>query len=181
MSGHFTAEETVGLFLIAEELWNLRNSVTAIRIQTWVVVQSQSPVWLFGTPWTAAHQAPLSFTISPSLLKFMCIESVMLSNHVILCHPHLLLPSVFPRIRVFSNGSAHCIRWSKYWSFSISISPFNEYSEWISFRIDWLHLLCKGFSRVFSSTTVQKHQFFGAQPSLWSNSHICTWWLLEKP
>ena len=130
----------MGVFLTAEELWELRNSVTAIRSQTWVVVQSQSPVRLFGTPWAAAHQAPLSFTIPPSLLKFMCIESVVLSNHAILCHRHLLLPSVFPRIRVFSSESALCMRWSKYWSFGISISPFNEYSELISFRMDWLDL-----------------------------------------
>ena len=129
------------MFLTAEELWELRNSVTAIRSQTWVVVQSQSPVRLFGTPWAAAQQAPLSFTIPPSWLKFMRIESVVLSNHAILCHRHLLLPSVFPRIRVFSSESALCMRWSKYWSFGISISPFNEYSELISFRMDWLDLL----------------------------------------
>ena len=83
----------MGVFLTAEELWELRNSVTAIRSQTWVVVQSQSPVRLFGTPWAAAQQAPLSFTIPPSWLKFMCIESVVLSNHAILCHRHLLLSS----------------------------------------------------------------------------------------
>ena len=93
------------------------------------------------TPWTAACQAPLSSTISQSLLKFVSIESVMLSNHLILRHPLLLLPSIFPSIRVFSNKSALRIRWPKYWSFSYSISPSNEYSGLISFRIVWFDLL----------------------------------------
>ena len=94
---------------------------------------------LFPTPWTGAHQAPLSSTVSPNLLKFMCIESVMLSNHLILSP--LLMPSVFPSIRVFSNESALHITWSKYWSFSFSNSPSNEYSELISLRVNWLDLL----------------------------------------
>ena len=106
-----------------------------------VVVQLLSCVWLFPTLWTAAHQASLSITISRSLLKLMSIESVMPSNHLILCCPLLLLPSIFPSIRVFSSESVLCIRWPKYWSFSFSISPSNEYSGWISFRIDWLGLL----------------------------------------
>ena len=93
------------------------------------------------TPWIAARQASLSITNSRSLLIFMCIESVMPPNHLILCRPLLLLPSVFPSIRVFSNESVLCIRWPKYWSFSFSISPSNEYSRLISFRIDWLDLL----------------------------------------
>ena len=110
----------------------------------------------------------------------MSIESVMPSNHLIPCHSRLLLPSIFPSIRVFSNESIHCIRWPKYQSFSFSMSPSNVYSGLISFRIDGLiSLLSKGFSRVFSNTTVWKHQFFDAQPSLWSNSYICTW-LLKK-
>ena len=92
-----------------------------------------------ATPWTAARQASLSFTISQSLLKLMSIESVIPSNHLIFCHP-LLLPSIFPSIRVFSNDSALCIRWPKYWSFSSSISPSNEYSGLISFRMDWFDL-----------------------------------------
>ena len=104
-------------------------------------VQSLSRVQLFATPWTAAHQASLSITNSRSLLKLMSIESVMPSNHLVLCHPLLLLPSVFPSIRVFSNQSALCIKWLKYWSFSFSISPSNEYSELISFRIDQFDLL----------------------------------------
>ena len=99
------------------------------------VVQYLNCIWLFAMPWTAAHQASLSFTISQSLLKLMSIELVMPSNHLVLCHP-LLLPSVFPSIRVFSNESALCIRWSKYWRFSFSTSPSNDYSELISFRID---------------------------------------------
>ena len=113
------------------------------------------------TPWTWAPQASLSFTVFQSLLKFMSIESVMPSNHLILCHPLLLLPSVFPNIRIFSNESALRIRWAKYWSFSFSISPSNKYSGLISFRMDWFDLLAvQGTLKVFSNTTVQKHQFF---------------------
>ena len=105
------------------------------------LVQSLSRVWLFVTPWTAACQASLSITNSQSLLKLMSIELVMPSNHPILCHPLFLLPSIFPSIRVFSNESALCIRWPKYWSFSFNISPSNEHSGLISFRMDWLDLL----------------------------------------
>ena len=104
-------------------------------------VQSLSCVRLFATPWTAARQASLSITNSRSLPKLMSIESVMPSNHLILCHPLLLPPSVFPSIRVFSDGSVFCIRWPKYWGFNCSISPSNEQSRLISFRMDWLHLL----------------------------------------
>ena len=104
-------------------------------------VQSFSRVLLFATPWTAARQASLSITNSRSLLKLMSIELVMPSNHLILCHPFLLLPSIFPSIRVFSNESALRIRWPKYWSFSFSITPSNEYSGLIAFRMDWLDLL----------------------------------------
>ena len=104
-------------------------------------VQSFSHVQLFATPWTAAHQASLSITNFWSLLKLMSIESVMPSNHLILCHPLLLQPSIFPTIGVFSKESVLCIRWPKYWSFSFSISPSNEYSGLISFRIDWFDLL----------------------------------------
>ena len=104
-------------------------------------VQSLSCVRLFTTPWTAAHQASLSITNSRSLLRLMFIESVMPSNHFILYRPLLLLPSIFPRIRVFSKESVFHIRWPKFWSFSFSISPSNEYSGQISFRIDWFDLL----------------------------------------
>ena len=136
--------------------------------------------WLFETPLTAAHQASLSITNSRGSPKLMSIESVMPSNHLILCHP-LLLPSIFPSIRVFSNESALCIRRPKYWSFSFNISPSNEYSGLISFRIDWFDLLAvQETLRSLLYTTVQKHQFFGAQLSSQSNSHIHTW-LLEKP
>ena len=106
-----------------------------------VVVQSLNHVWLFATPWTAAHQASLSITNSRSLLKLMSIELVMPSNHLILYCSLLLLPSIFPRIRVFSNELALRIRWPKNWSFSFSNSPSNEYSGFISFRIDWFDLL----------------------------------------
>ena len=116
---------------------------------------------------------------SQSLLKFMSIESIMLSNHFILCFCLLLLLSVFPNIRIFSNELTLHIRWSKCWSFSLS--PSNEYSELIPLALTGLFsLLSKGLTRVLSSTTVGKNQFFGTHPSLWSNSHICTW-LLEKP
>ena len=130
-------------------------------------VQSLSLVRLFPTPWTAACQASLSITNSWSLPKLMSIESVMPSNHLILCCPFLLSLSIFPSIRVFSDESALHIRWLEYWSFSFSISPSNEHSGLISFRMDWLDLLAvQGLSRVFSNTTVQKHQFFGTQLSL---------------
>ena len=123
------------------------------------------------TPWTAAGQAFLSITNPWNLLKLMSIESVMPSNHLILCHPLLIPSSIFPSIRVFWNESVLHIRWPKYWSFSTN--PFNEQSVFISFRLTGLtSLLSKGLSKFFSSTTIQKHQFFSARPSLWSNSHI---------
>ena len=111
----------------------------------------------------------------PELTQFMSVQLVMPSNHLILCHPLLLLPSIFPSIKVFSNESVLCIRWPKYWSFRFNISPSNEHSGLISFRMDWLDsLLSKELSRVFSNTTVQKHQFFSAQLSSQANSHIHT-------
>ena len=152
-----------------------------IKIFHFSSVQWLSHLWLFATPWTAAHQASLSVTNSRSLLKLGSIESVMPSNYLILCCPLLLPPSIFPSIRVFSNESILCIRWPKFWSFNFSISPSNEYLGLISFRIDWFDLLAvQGLSKVFSNTTVQKHQFFGTQLFLQSNSHTRTW-LLEKP
>ena len=143
-------------------------------------VQSFSWVWLFATPWTAAHRASLSITNSWSLLKLMSRESVMPSNHLILCHPLLLLPSVFPSIRVFSNESAVCIRWPKYWSFSFSISPYNEHLGLSSFSMDWLDLLAVQetlkslLQHHTSKASILQHS------ALWFNSHIHTW-LLEKP
>ena len=133
-------------------------------------VQSLGRIWFFVTPLTAAHQASLSITNSWSLLKFMSIESVMPSNHLILCHPCLLLPSIFPSIRAFSNESVLCIRWPKYWSFSIS--PSNEYSGLISFRMDWLDLLAvqgtlKNLLQHHSSkaSNLQRSAFFTVQLS----------------
>ena len=126
-----------------------------------------------ATPWAVAHQASLSFTISQSLLKLMSIESVMPSNRFLLCRP-LLLPSIFLSIRVFSNELALHIRWPKYWSFSFSISPSKNSQGWFPLGWTGLILQSKGLSRVFSSTTVQKHQFFSTQPSLWSNSYMTT-------
>ena len=122
------------------------------------------------TPWPVAHQAPQSSIISQSLLKFKFIESLTPPNHLTLCSLLLLLPSIFPGIRVFSNESALHIRWPEYWSFSFS--PSSEYSGLISFRIDWFYLSLhsKGLSRLFSSAIFQKYQFFGTQPSLWFNS-----------
>ena len=114
--------------------------VLAIGFQLFLLF-SHSVVSDSETPWTVARQASLSFTIFWSLLNLMSIESVIPSNHVVLCHPVLLLPSIFPSIRVISNELALCIRWSKYWSFSFRISPSNEYSGLISFRIDWFELL----------------------------------------
>ena len=119
------------------------------------------------SPWTATCQASLSITNSQSLPKLMSIESMMPSNHLILCNPLLLLPSIFPSLWVFSNESALHIRWPNYWSFSFNISPSNEHSGLISLRMTgWISLQSKGLSRVFSSTIVQKHQFFSTQLSL---------------
>ena len=125
------------------------------NIYKYFVVQSLSHVQLFVTSWTAARQAFLSFTISQRLLKLMSIESVMPSNHLILCHPLPCLPSIFPSIRVFSNESSLCIGWPKYWSFIFSISPSNESSGLISFRIDWVDLLAVHGTLQESSPTPQ--------------------------
>ena len=139
-------------------------------------VQLLSHIRLFVTPWTVAHQASLSITNSWSLLKLMSMASVMPSNHLILWHPLLLLlPSIFPSIRVFTNGSVLHIRWP-----TASVLPMSN-QDWFPLGLTGLNSLqSKGLSRVFSNATVQRHQFFGAQLSLWSNSHIHTW-LLEKP
>ena len=130
-------------------------------------VQSLSHVQLFATPWTAAHQASLSITNSWSPPKLMSIESVMPSNNLIVCHPLLLLPSIFPSIRVFSNESALRIRWPKNWSFSFKISSTNEHPGLISFRMDWLGLLAvQGTLKSLLQHHTSEHQFFGAQLSL---------------
>ena len=141
-------------------------------------VHSLSCVQIFATPWNTTCQATLSSTISLSLLKFMSTESVMLSNHISLCH-HLLLPSIFPSIRIFSSDLAFCIRWSKYWTFSVS--PSREYSGLIFFRMDWFDLLAvQGTLK----SLLQHHRLKASIPGrsffFLSNSHIHTW-LLEKP
>ena len=138
-----------------------------------------SHVQFFPTPWTATRQASLSFTISRILLKLMSIELVMPSNHLILCHPLLLLPSIFPSIRVFSNDSVLGIKWPKYWSFSFSFS--NEYSGLISFRIDWFDpLAVQGTLKSLLQHHSLKASVLHANLALWSNCHIHTR-LLEKP
>ena len=142
-------------------------------------VQSLSCVWLCDPMDCSTPGFPDLYHLSE--LAQTHVRWVMIpSNQLILYCPLLLLPSIFPSIRIFSNESALCIRWPKYWSFSFSKSPSNEYSGLISFRMDWFELLAsRGLSKVFSNTTVQKYQFFYAQLSLWYNSHIRTW-LLEK-
>ena len=140
-------------------------------------VQSLSRVWLFATPWTAAHQASLSITSSRSLLKLMSIESVIPSNHLILCRPHLS-PSIFPSIRVFSKESVLHIRWPKYWSFSFTISPSKEYSGLISFRMDWLDFLAgqgtlKGLLQHHSSKALILWCLAFLIVQLWKASYYC--------
>ena len=145
------------------ESWTLK------KAEHWRIDAFELWCWrqLWRVPWTAARQTSLPFTISQSLLKLMSIESVTPSNHPILYQPLLLLPSIFPNIRVFSNESVLHIRWPKHWDFGFNISPSNEHSGPISFRMDWLDLpAVQKLSRVFSNTTIQKHRFFGAQLSL---------------
>ena len=168
-------------------LYNIYLSLSDLFHLVWLSPGPSSSVWalssvrLFVTPWTTAHQASLSITNSWRLLKLMSIELVMPSNHLILCRPLLLLPSIFPSVRVFSSESVLRIRWPKYWSFSFSISPSNEYSGLISFRMDWLDLLAvQGTLKSLLHTTFEKHQFFCAQFSSQSNPHIHMW-PLEKP
>ena len=152
-----------------------QSSVFQIRSVQFSSVQSLSRVRLFATPWVAAHQASLSIINSRSSLKLMSIRSVMPSSQLILCRPLFFLPPIPPSIRVFSNESTLCMRWPKYWSSALaSFLPKKSQgwspSEWTG----WISLQSKGFSRVFSNTTVQKHQFFGALPSSQSNSYMTT-------
>ena len=151
--------------------FNFGNFFLSHYVINWVIllssVQSLSCVWLFTTPWITALQASLSITISRTSLKLMSIELVMPSNHLILCRPLILLPSIPPSIRRdhFSNESALHIRWPRYWNFSFSIGPSNEYSGLISFRFDWLDFLgSKRLSGVFSRTIARRHQFSRSQP-----------------
>ena len=157
-----------------QQLWKMRR---------WAVssVQSLSRVRLFATLWTAAHQASLSITNSQSLPKLMSIESVMPFNHLDLCHPRLLPPSIFSSIRAFWSDSVLRIRWPKYWSFSFSTSPSNVYSGLISFRMNWLDLLAvQGTLKSLVQHHSSKASILWCSAFLWSNSHIYTW-LLEKP
>ena len=155
-------------------IYNSSSTMPGIQ-QMFSSVQLLSHVQLFATLWTAGQQASLSITNSQSSLKLMSIESVMPSNHLILCRPLLFRPAIFPSIRVFSNESVLCIRWPKYCSFSFSISLSNDYSGLISFRIDWFdHLAVQGTLKSLLQYHSSKHQFFSAQPSLWSSSHIHT-------
>ena len=155
--------------------WPSLELVNNFSTDVMFVVQLLSHVWLFVTPWTNCSMPGSS--VLYYILEFAQIHVHWISDsiYLILCHPLLLLPSVLPNIRVFSNESALCITWPKYWSFS-----FNNIQGWFPLGLTGLiSLQSKGLSRVFSSTIIWKHQFFGTQP-LWSNSHICTW-LLEKP
>ena len=147
------------------------NWICLTHIYIYISDQSLSRVQLFATPWIAACQASLSITNSRSSLRLKFSESVMPSSHLILWRPLLLLPPIPPSIRIFSNEATLCMRWPKYWSFSFSIIPSKEIPGLFSFRTTgWISLQSKGLSWVFSNTTVQKHQFFGAQPSSQSNS-----------
>ena len=159
-----------------QDTWKIQNKVT--YSSTISSVAQSCPT--LCNPMNHSTQASLSITNSRSPPKPMSIESVMRSNNLVFCHPLLLLPSIFPSIRVFSNESVLCIKWPKYWSFSFSISPSNEHPGLISFRMDRLDLLAVQGTLRSLNTTVQKHQFFCAQLSLQSNSHIHTL-LLEKP
>ena len=159
----------------------LTQMITVLLLSSVSSVQSLSRVRLFATPWIAACQASLSITISQSSLRLRSIKTVMPSSHLILWRPLLLLPSISPSIRVFSNESTLHMRWPKYWGFAFaSVLPMNT-QDWSPLEwTGWISLQSKGLSRVFSNTTVQKHQFFTAQLSSQSNSHIHTW-PQEKP
>ena len=189
---HKLLEENIGRTLNTEHSVNQsNNSFVSVSYgnenqskTTWDLikhsVQSLSRVRLFATPWIAARQASLSITITRSSLRLMPIDLVMPSSYLILCRPLLLLPPVPPSIKVFSNESTLLMRWPKYWSFSFSIILPKKSQGWSSEWTGWISLQSKGPSRVFSNTTVQKHQFFCVQLSSQSNSHIHTW-PLEKP
>ena len=152
---------------MVESEFEIRQYSSRVLVFQFSSVQSLSSVWLFETPWIAARQASLSITNSWSSPKLMCIKLVMPSTHLILCCPLLLLPSISPSIRVFSNESALHVRWPKYWSYNFtSVLPMNT-EDWSPLGwTGWISLQSKGLSRVFSNTTVQKYQFFDAQLSL---------------
>ena len=165
---------------ISPVLRHFRMILHAINSVQFSSVQSLSSIWHFANPWTIAHQASLSITNSRSLLKLMSIESVMPSNHLILCRPLLLLPSILPSIRVFTNESVLHIRWPKYWCSSFNISPSNEYSGLISFTIDWLDLpAVQGTLKSFLQHHSSKASIF--QLSVFFIVQLLHPWLLEKP
>ena len=169
---------SMGSHRVGHDWSDLATAAPAVNISyRFSSVQSLSHVWLFATPGNATPGFPVHHQLPELNQTFVCKVGVMPSNHLILCCPLLLSLSIFHSISVFSNESVLRIRWLRYCSFNFSISPTNEYSGLIYFRIDWL--LSKGFSRVFSNSTVQNYQFFSTQLSLYSNSHIHTW-LLEK-
>ena len=166
---------------MTHEIWWVALRYLLYSLTFVLVVQLLSCGWLFATPWIAAHEVSLSFSISQSLLRLMSIDLIVPFNHLILYQSLLLLPSVFPNIRVFSNELTLLIRWPKYGTFSFNISPSSEYLGLISFKTEWFILLAvQGTLKSLLNTTVQKHQFSSTQPFLWSNSHILTW-LVEKP
>ena len=174
--------EIAGAKKIAWSLWLLESNVENVMLpvtKSWLTCSVAKLGLLFAAPWLQHTRLPC-----PSLSPGVCSNSCTLSqwcHPTILCSPLLFMPSIFPNISVFSKESALHIRWPKYWSLSFNISPSNEYLGLIPSEFTGvISLLSKGLSRVFSSSTVWKHQFFGAQPSLWFNSHIHTW-LLEKP
>ena len=159
---HHTSGEQVRILTASSE-----NVHALLLLFSHLVVSDSLP------PHGLTHHVSLSFTISWSLLKLVTLESVMSSNHPILCHPLLFLPSIFPSIKIFSNELTLCVRWPKYWSFTIS--PSSEHSGLISFRIGWFDLLAvQGALKSLLQHHSSNHQFFGAQPSLWSNTHIHT-------
>ena len=171
--------QSVYIFLISQSFFAYFS--TTILLSVRCCVQPLSRVWLFVTPWIAARQFSLSFTITWSVLRLLSSESVMPSKHLILCHPLLLLPSVFPNIRVFSNKSVFHIWWPKYWSFSFSISPSSEYSGLISFRNDWLDLLAvQGTLKNLLQQHNSKPSFLWHSAFFMVNPHLFTW-LLKKP
>ena len=157
------------IFHTVEHYSAIKRNELFLHITTWICCCCSLTQWcpLFATPWTAADPASLAITNSWSLLKLMSIESVMPSNHLILCRPLLLIPSIFLSIRIFSNKSALCIRWTKYWSFSFNISPSNQHPGLVSFRIDWLDLFAvQGTLKSLLQHHCSNHQFFSTQFSL---------------
>ena len=164
----------LGIFMLAMNTFHHTMSFSSVQF-------SHSGVSDSWRPHELQHTRPPCSSPTPRVHPLTSIESVMLSSHLILCHPLLLLPPIPPSIRVFSNESTLRIRWLKYWSFSFSISPSNEHLDWSPLKwTGWISLQSKGLPRVFSNTAIQKHQFFGAQLSSQSKSHIHSW-PLEKP